>query len=379
MNEANKNEVDLLLRSFAQGRNESGSGGSEHLDADELNAYAEGLVPEAARLRYMGHLADCSSCRGIVVGLTQAAGAVTHREPVTQANKVGFWQSVSTFFSSPALRYAVPALLLTVVIGVGFLVFRQQQDSQFVAMNQSEKASAPPSNVAQSASSVEPSQAQVAPGAAARPTVAVTEADRNKTQDKKAVSEVPPSGSVIAKAAKGSDEAAPGSGAGGIFGQSPPPPVAAKAAEAGAPVEVQKLGEFAREPLNKQEVAERAAREEYKTKDDEDIHGPNRARNAAPMSTAQRPGDASSIRGGPSANKNNTNEVETRTVMGKRFTRGSAGWVDTEYESQGMTRLTRGSDRYRALIADEPGIGTIAERLDGVVIVVWKGRAYRIQ
>jgi hypothetical protein len=365
MNEANKNEVDLLLRSFAQGRNESGSGGSEHLDADELNAFAEGLVPEAARLRYMGHLADCSSCRGIVVGLTQAAGAVTHREPVSQANKVGFWQSVSTFFSSPALRYAVPALLLTVVIGVGFLVFRQQQDSQFVAMNQSEKASAPPSYDAQSASSVEPSQAQVAPGAAAQPTVAVTEADRNKTQDKKAVSEVPPSGSVIAKAAKGSDEAAPGSGAGGIFGQSP--------------VEVQKLGEFAREPLNKPEAAERAAREEYKTKDDEDIHGPNRARNAAPMSTAQRPGDASSIRGGPSANKNNTNEVETRTVMGKRFTRGSAGWVDTEYESQGMTRLTRGSDRYRALIADEPGIGTIAERLDGVVIVVWKGRAYRIQ
>jgi hypothetical protein len=312
------------------------------------------------------------------VGLTQAAGAVTHREPVTQANKVGFWQSVSTFFSSPALRYAVPALLLTVVIAVGFLVFRQQQDSQFVAMNQSEKASAPPAYDAQSGLVAEPSPAQVAPGAPAQPTVKVPEAESNKTQDKKAVIEVPlAADSAIAKDAKGRD-AAPVGGE-GIFGQSQPPPAPAKAAEAGAPIEVQKLGGFAREPLNKQESAERAAREEYKTKDDEDIHGPNRARNAAPMSTAQRPGDASSIRGGPSANKNNTNEVETRTVMGKRFTRGSAGWVDTEYESQGMTRLTRGSDRYRALIADEPGIGTIAERLDGVVIVVWKGRAYRIQ
>jgi len=191
------------------------------------------------------------------------------------------------------------------------------------------------------------------------------------------VTEVPvASDSTIAKAAKGNDEAAPESGA-GIIAQSQPPPAPAKAAEP-APAEVQKLGEFAREPITKREAEERAARDEYKRKDDEDIHGPNRARNA-PMSTAQRPGDTLSMRGGPSANKNNTNEVETRTVMGKRFTRGSAGWVDTEYESQGMTRLTRGSDRYRALIADEPGIGTIAERLDGVVIVVWKGRAYRIQ
>src|ERR1044071_9795748 len=132
MNEANKNEVDLLLRSFARGRNEGGSA-SAHLDADELNSYAEGLVPVAARLRYTEHLADCSSCRGIVVGLTQAAGAVTHREPLTEGSKSGFWHSVSIFLSSPALRYAVPALVLTVVIGVGLIVFRQQRNAEMVA------------------------------------------------------------------------------------------------------------------------------------------------------------------------------------------------------------------------------------------------------
>jgi hypothetical protein len=31
------------------------------------------------------------------------------------------------------------------------------------------------------------------------------------------------------------------------------------------------------------------------------------------------------------------------------------------------------------LIADEPTIKTIADRLGGEIIVVWKGRAYRIQ
>ena len=41
--------------------------------------------------------------------------------------------------------------------------------------------------------------------------------------------------------------------------------------------------------------------------------------------------------------------------------------------------LTRGSERYRALIADEPEIKQIADQLDGEFIVVWKGRAYRIR
>ena len=41
--------------------------------------------------------------------------------------------------------------------------------------------------------------------------------------------------------------------------------------------------------------------------------------------------------------------------------------------------MARGSEQFRALIADEPVIGTIAKQLDGEVIVVWKGHAYRIR
>jgi hypothetical protein len=40
--------------------------------------------------------------------------------------------------------------------------------------------------------------------------------------------------------------------------------------------------------------------------------------------------------------------------------------------------VTRGSEQYRALVADEPGLRTIAEQLGGEVVVVWKSRAYRI-
>jgi len=121
------------------------------------------------------------------------------------------------------------------------------------------------------------------------------------------------------------------------------------------------------------------SRDEFRNKDD-DIHGPNRARNSAPMSTTQRSVGGLINERGPSAmNKNKSNDLETRSVLGKRFTRPGSVWIDTDYDSQATIKLSRGSEQFRALVADEPGIRTIAERLDGAIIVVWKGRAYRIQ
>jgi hypothetical protein len=54
--------------------------------------------------------------------------------------------------------------------------------------------------------------------------------------------------------------------------------------------------------------------------------------------------------------------------------------VDTAYNSSlSVINVARGSEQYRALIADEPGLRRIAEQLSGEVVVVWKGRAYRIR
>jgi len=78
--------------------------------------------------------------------------------------------------------------------------------------------------------------------------------------------------------------------------------------------------------------------------------------------------------------KDSDGEHETRTVSGKRFRRQGSAWIDTAYDSSHETiNISRGSEQFRALVADEPGIRTIAEEFNGVVIVVWKGRAYRIQ
>jgi hypothetical protein len=72
--------------------------------------------------------------------------------------------------------------------------------------------------------------------------------------------------------------------------------------------------------------------------------------------------------------------AETRSVAGHRFRKEKGVWIDTEYESPRATvNLSRGSEQYRALVADEPTIKTIADQLDGEIILIWKGRAYHIR
>jgi len=71
---------------------------------------------------------------------------------------------------------------------------------------------------------------------------------------------------------------------------------------------------------------------------------------------------------------------EIRSIAGRRFRKEGSTWVDTAFDSSRRTvNLTRGSEQYRALVADEPEIKTIADQLSGEVIVMWKGTAYRIR
>jgi hypothetical protein len=98
--------------------------------------------------------------------------------------------------------------------------------------------------------------------------------------------------------------------------------------------------------------------------------GPNTARSGAPMSRKRSaPGGVVSENEAPSA---------TRSYGGRNFQRQGGAWVDTAYNSsRPTTNVRRGSEQYRTLVADEPGLRAIAEELSGEVIVVWKTRAYR--
>jgi hypothetical protein len=71
---------------------------------------------------------------------------------------------------------------------------------------------------------------------------------------------------------------------------------------------------------------------------------------------------------------------ETRSAAGHRFRREGGAWVDVNYkDSMSSTGVRRGSEGFRALVADIPEIGRIAEQIGGEVVVVVRGRAYRVR
>src|SRR5215831_10495736 len=109
------------MRRFAQ--TASGApGAQDHLDADEMNAFAEGALPTPARARYVSHLANCDECRQQVTQLAIASGAVARAEQSVTNNREhgGLWAALTSVFALPVLRYAAFAAIVVVVAGVGF-------------------------------------------------------------------------------------------------------------------------------------------------------------------------------------------------------------------------------------------------------------------
>ncbi len=387
MKQTNNNEVDVLLRSFARragrpsAQPDSGDGRAmDHLDADELNSYAEGVVPTAARSRYTEHLVDCDACRGMVVSLSQsagAAGAFTISEVPAESN---FWLKLSAFFSPAVLRYAVPALVLTLVIGIGLFALRPQGERTFIAQNKT-------SEVAKSEeTATKMNQGQIAnteaPPSGLSASSSPTSVDSRRTQvdqEKKAAeAPVATGASNIAKAPIAKD----GVDVGEISELRATQPYAMEPKAAPPPATVlsdaDKAAGAAQAAPEKREDQQRS-RDAFKMQREEE-HGPSRSQTNAP-SVGGRAGALMSNRGPSDPSKNKAfGNVESRTVSGRRFIRENNAWVDTEYDSSRSTiRVTRSSDQFRALVADEPGIRAISEQLSGVVIVVWKNRAYRIQ
>jgi hypothetical protein len=402
MKQANNNEIDLLLRSLARAakgdspsdtrgvsRREEGAF-SDHLDADELNSFAEGVVPAPARTRYIAHLADCGSCRAIVVDLTRASGATARSENLERQTESGLWQNFAALFSAPVLRYAIPALALTAVIAISFFALRQQRRPDLVAQKERTNSEAPVP-IQQSEPSITQSNPQAPvtiPGSPEPRTAVESTIDKKTIQaekggDARSRTEAAELDAPAAPAINDSVASKQGSAAGlagakpPVFAPEPaPPPPAFKPA----------LSEDKATALKKEELARREVQalpveaEKNQPRDEAGRHGPSRSNTM--LGGSKRADGLMSERAEPGAKskKDSDDEVETRSVSGRRFRRQGSAWIDTAYDSSRRTiNISRGSEQFRALIADEPAIRTIAEKLNGVVIVVWNGRAYRIQ
>ncbi|MEJ7709220.1 MAG: zf-HC2 domain-containing protein [Pyrinomonadaceae bacterium] len=118
----------------------------EHLDADELSAFAENALPASTRSRYISHLADCERCRRIMLAVSTAtttspaALAEKSREPAAAANIVGdaspgWRQYLQSLFSFPTLRFALPVLTFLAIAGVVWRVYEPLRSANFPVSN----------------------------------------------------------------------------------------------------------------------------------------------------------------------------------------------------------------------------------------------------
>lgn len=373
MKEETKNEMDLLLRRLGRRDDASLSNATDsHLDADELNAYAENALPVAARARYMAHLAECSRCRELVVQLSSAVGVVATTESAN-ISKPSTWRTfLASLFTPMVLRYAAPALGLIVIAGIGFVILRREQSATSISQvnHLEERPTALPAQpeattnglvdrasggsspqVERQAKNEQPAQA-APPPPNAPPTVSSVQADVSK--DKAAEEPKPEQQTAAANE-----------------------PPAAKAEPTATPEESKKPADT---DVSKKEVRGLAGATptagrtlQAAEKDREGTQNFERAPQTADKLSVGSAGSVDNLR------RDNLS-ANTRSVAGRRFQKKGGVWIDTAYDSsQEVVSLSRGSEQYRALVADEPSIKTIADELNGEIIVVWKGHTYRIR
>ena len=385
MKQETNNEMDLLLRRLGRRQDVFAPDAGDHLDADALNAYAENVLPAKARARYTEHLAECSRCRALAVQLSASAGVVV----AAQADKVlepsGWRKFLASLVSPMVLKYAAPALALIVVAAIGVIVLRRDKAGDYVSQTQPSRSTS--TDVAEQRVESKPQPQEGVVSNTSKP----AESAANKEVQSKDLAQQPatqvPQGTPaeveqnapVVKAPAANVESQPTAAA------EPPPPSPAKLDTASDDKRRQN-----EDASRKQEAEVKVAQAEESKKNFEvggvskrgEAPATMRARTAKSKEvgdlSAQGAGAPGHVRDGVDRADKDSSE-ETRSVAGRRFRKQGGVWTDTAYDSsRAITNYKRGSESYRSLIADEPSIKTIADQLDGEIIVVWKSRTYRI-
>ncbi|HEX8174349.1 MAG TPA: zf-HC2 domain-containing protein [Pyrinomonadaceae bacterium] len=419
MNHDSDKEMNVLLRRHAR-RGASGLADasakpeSPHMDADELSAYAEGALPDASRSRYMLHLADCDSCRKIVTELVLSS-AVEAEEPGTVAQTLETpsrsWREwFAALLSPPVLRYAAPVLALVAFASIIFvvvtrnreipsLVSRKDAETAEQAPNRDAKQSEPPASAGTSNSASANQPAPVSAGTGNAAPEAAGPASQAPRETGTTTTSTQPDGLSASDTRRGADAPAnapaPATVQESEVKQTQPP------AQAAAPAD--KSVEAGKERDNSGFI------NQNRRESNDATFGGAQAGAASGTGRRSQSREPENSSAGLAATTDSTNEERqkkeaarrapatvvgrarrdtagadedsspTRTVAGKRFRQQNGVWVDTSYNSsRSATRVRRGSEQYRALVADAPIIGTVSSSLGGDVIVVVGGRAYHI-
>ena len=395
----NDSQIDLLIRRHAKRPQQAAA--SDHLDADALNAFAEGVLPAETRTAYVSHLADCADCRKIASGLTVHAGVGASAR--AQASEVSgdfgasWWRKLSSLFALPALRYAAFASVLIAVVGITFIVWRRSHTAapELVARNQPEAtplSAVKPEAAAQTNQNGAVDESQVRK-ALPQPTVMPNEQEKAgrspaegpapppKPEGEKTVTETQPIVTARA-AAPARTEATPS------FAPPPPETNETRSREQQNVGGITHGGPRRNESTEKYKVLDRSrsadvAKEEDRMRTANQIDDEKKDKNQPKQAAGSGTFSAGAARDLPSPGRNDalsTLSAEAPTIRsagGRKFQRQGGAWVDVKFKSTMAVRnISRGSEEFDAL---DSRLRSIAQQLSGEVVVVWKGKAYRIR
>jgi hypothetical protein len=417
---SNDEQIELLIRRFGA-RTVGSNGGGNHLDPDEMNAFAEGFLPPAARANYVSHLADCDQCRRQVADLSIASGAVNRAEQTVTAKpeRVGLWASLAGLFALPMLRYAAFAVVLLAVAGVAFFALRPRSGSptSLVARNEGDQpqpqtavkpttetnSGLANSNGSRADNSTSlPAPVATQPPTSQPPTGLAGKQEESRPADTTTVAPEPMK--EVAKAPEIAEKKAeqPVIATKSPFGYSPAPPGETQGLTRGQS-QTGGLASAPGGPKQQQQTtqADKAIQTERERDATKDVRLDDANRKSDSTALAARRANDEKLKGGPSRNMDNvatnnrsSNEVvrmeapktagrdsedspQTRSAGGHKFRKQGNAWVDQKFKSSlSLKNVARGSDEFASL---DSGLRSIAQQISGEVIVVWKGKAYLIK
>ncbi len=389
------NEIDALLRKEAAGRTITiGEFAGMHLDADEIAAFAEGAVPEGARLTFVRHFADCDACRRTLSGVValrpaEAEEAVGHSVSAPAA-AVPWYRR---FFVFPNLAYVMGGLVVLFAGFIGLSVLTgtyrsgqsevsstrsaEPEDSDFAeqpAMSTLANTNSS-ANSAMNAASNAANTAANAPGGGGGGSALPLASPAGNTALAKEAPITAPADDLRAEAPRQVTAAPP-----------PAPPKENGFTVDG--VDSRRARELRAEPQperdskkaeDKKDSVETTSRRSGPTPK---LKGPTRndraERNLAlEAENAPSPQKAANPRSAPAPGTPAASTAGKKNVSGRTFEFRQGAWYDTTYRGQGTINVRRNTDDYRKL---DSGLRGIAESFIGTVVVtIWNGRAYRIQ
>jgi hypothetical protein len=364
-------EMDAILRK-ARG-DEVLTSAEAHLDADEISAFAENAVSDAARQRFTAHFADCTRCRKIlsnVIVFNAEAETETASSAVSVAAKTEKTPWYRGLFAFPQIAYAMGALVLLFSGFFGYLILQNLPGAGISEVSYSTNTNAAPAMEKSAPASNSTVFSAANANTASAPTNSTVQTNTSATSN--SAPNLPSNSSVSAA----------------------PPEKTSAVPETRAPAaEVQPVATPAAKPQTKD--ADTIAGEDDKTLAKITPAAPIDQPSAAGAARQERAREDSSVkeaqknealseqqklkttRSAPqTSKKQDSGAGEMRSVGGKTFNNVGGIWFDSALGKQKQKTVRRGTGEYSKLDA---GLRSIADNLGGTVVILWNGKAYRIQ